>query len=127
MKGWKPIPFALKILSIVLILWALMSLSVVFTMPDRKIAFFGFLLSGMSANIVVIILDLVSPLLFIYALWNKLKWGANFGMLYNGVFILNNIIALFIFREVFGNGIYFPLVVSLIFFYIIYRYRNYFS
>ena len=59
MKGWKPIPLALKILFIVLVLWALMSLSVLFTMPDRKIAFFGFLLTGMSANIVVIILDLV--------------------------------------------------------------------
>jgi len=127
MKGWKPLPIALKILSIVLILWALMSLSVLFTMPDRKIAFFGFLLTGVGANIVVLLLDLVSPLLFIYALWNRLKWAANFGMLYNGIFILNNIIALFIFREVFGNGIYFPLIASLIFFYIIYRHRNYSS
>jgi hypothetical protein len=127
MKGWKPIPLSLKILSIVLILWALMSVSVLFTMPDRKIAFFGLLLTGLSANIVVLLLDLISPLLFIYALWNRLKWGANFGMLYNAVFILNNIMALFTFREVFGNGIYFPLIASLIFFFIIYRHKNYFS
>jgi len=127
MKGWKPLPLSLKILSIILLLWAAMSVAVLVMMPDRKIAFFGFLLTGTNANIVVLILDFISPLLFLYAMWNKIKWGANFGMLYNGIFILNNLVALFTFKEVFGNSIYFPLIVSLIFFFIIYRERSYFS
>ena len=104
-----------------------MSIVVLVTMPERKIAFFGFMLTGTAAAIVVSLLDFVSPLLFLYAMWNRLRWGAYFGLLYNGIFILNNVIALVMFREVFGNAIYFPLIASIIFFYIIYRERRYFS
>jgi len=127
MKGWKSLPISLKILSIVLLLWAVMSVAVLVMMPEREIGFFGFMLTGTAAAVVVLLLDFISPLLFLYAMWKKLKWGAKFGMLYNGIFILNSIVALFTFREVFGNAIYFPLIASTIFFYIIYRERNYFS
>ncbi len=127
MKGWKPLPLSLKILSIVLLLWAAMSVATLVMMPGREIAFFGLLLTGTSGAIVVLLLDFISPLLFLFAAWNKLTWGARFGMLYNGIFILNNIVALFTFREVFGNAIYFPLIASTVFFYIIFRKRDYFS
>ncbi len=127
MKGWKPLPLFLKILSVVLFLWAAMSIAVLVTMPEREIAFFGFLLKGTSSAIVILLLDFISPLLFLYAMWKKLKWGANFGMFYNGIFILINVIALFTFKEVFGNAIYFPLTASIVFFCIIFKERNYFS
>ena len=127
MKSWKSLPLSLRILSIVLFLWAVMSIAVLVTSPEREIAFFGFLLKGTSSAIVVVLLDFISPLLFLYAMWNKLKWGAKFGMLYNGIFILNSIVALFTFKEVFGNAIYFPLIASIIFFCIIFRERKYFS
>ena len=127
MKAWKSLPISLKILSIVLFLWAAMSIAVLAMMPAREIAFFGFILTGAAAAIVVLLLDFISPIIFLYALWKKLKWGAKFGMLYNGIFILNQIIAFFTFREIFGNTIYFPLIASAIFFIIIYRERHYFS
>ncbi len=127
MKGWKSLPLSLKILSIVLLLWAVMSVAVLVMMPEREIAFFGFMLTGTAAAIIVLMLDFISPLLFLYAMCKKLKWGANFGMLYNGIFILNSIVALFTFKEVFGNAIYYPLIASIIFFCIIFRERKYFS
>jgi hypothetical protein len=96
-------------------------------MPDREIAFFGWLLKGSPAIIIVLLLDVVSPLVFLYAVWKKLRWGASFGMLYNGIFILNSVIALFVFKEVFGNAIYFPLIASVIFFAIIFKERKFFS
>lgn len=126
MNGWKPLTLPLKILSIALFLWAVMSIGVLVTSPERQIAFFGFLLRGTSGAIVIVLLDFISPLLFLFALWKKLKWGANFGMLYNGVFILNNIVAFFTFKEIFGNAIYFPLTASIIFFGIIFMERKYF-
>jgi hypothetical protein len=104
-----------------------MSIAVLFMMPEREIVFFGVFLSGKESMIIVLLLDCISPLVFIFSAWKKLKWGANFGMIYNGVFILNNVVALFLFRDVFGNGIYFPLILSTIFFYIIYINRKYFS
>ena len=127
MKSWKSLPLSLKILSIILFLWAVMSIVVLVTSPERKIAFFGFLLQGTSSAIVIALLDFISPLLFLYAMWKKLKWGANFGMVYNGIFILNNIVALFTFKEVFGNAVYFPLIAGILFFCIIFKERNYFS
>ena len=127
MKGWKPLPLSLKILSIVLFLWAVMSIAVLVTSPEREIAFFGLLLKGAPSAVVIVLLDFISPLVFLYAMWKKLKWGANFGMLYNGIFILNSIVALFTFKEVFGNAIYFPLIVSMIFFSVIFKERKYFS
>ena len=126
MNNWKSIPLALKILSVLLLLWAAMSVAVLVTSPERQIAFYGFLLKGTQSAIIILLIDVISPLIFLYALWNKLKWGAIFGMAYNGVFILNNIIALFMFKDIFGNGIYFPLVISSIFFSIIYKERKYF-
>jgi hypothetical protein len=127
MNSWKLLPLSLTILSPVLFLWAVMSIAVLVTSPEREIAFFGFLLKGTSSAVVIVLLDVISPLLFLYATWNKLKWGAHFGMLYNGIFILNSIVALFTFREVFGNAIYYPLIASIIFFCIIFRERKYFS
>lgn len=127
MSGWKPLPISLKILSVILFLWALMSISVVIMMPEREIAFFGFMLTGVAAAIPVLILDVISPFLFLYAMLKRLKWAANFGMLYNGIFILNNIVVFFTMKEVVANAIYFPLIASSIFFLIIYRQRNYFS
>ena len=127
MKGWDSLPLPLKILSVVLFLWAVMAIAVLVMMPERRIAFFGFMLTGTAAAIVVLLLDFISPLLFLYAMWKKLKWGVNFGVFYNGIFILNTVVALFTFREVSGNAIYFPLITSAIFIHIIYWEQNYFS
>ena len=127
MNGWKSLTLPLKILFIVLFLWAVMSIVVLVTSPERQIAFFGFLLKGSSAAIVIVLLDFISPLLFLFAAWKKLKWGANFGMLYNGIFILNSVVAFFTFKEIFGNAIYFPLIASIIFFAVIFKERKYFS
>jgi hypothetical protein len=127
MKNWTSLPILLKGLSIVLLLWVMMTIAVSIKMPEREIAFFGLLLKGASATAVVLLLDIISPLIFLYSMWKKLKWGAIFGMIYNGIFILNSIIALFIFKEVFGNAIYFPLVASIIFFSAIFKERKYFS
>lgn len=127
MKGWSSLTLSLKILSVVLLLWTAMTVMVLITMPEREIAFYGLLLTGTPGIIVVTILDIISPILFLYAAWNKLQWGAKFGMLYNGIFILNIIIAWFMFSENFGNAIYFPLIASSIFFLVIYKERNYFT
>ena len=127
MMAWKSLPLLLKGLSIILLLWVVMTIAVLVTMPEREIAFYGLLIKGVSATTVVLLLDIVSPLIFLYSMWKKLKWGAIFGMLYNGIFILNSIIAIFLFKEVFGNAIYFPLIASIFFFSIIFKERKYFS
>ena len=126
MTGWRPLPLLLKVLFVMLVLWVAMSVMVLVTMPEREIAFLGLLLSGTAGALVVIVLDVLCPLAFLVAAWRRLGWGAAFGIFYNGVFILNNLIALLLFREKFGNGIWFPLVASLIFVGIIVRERRYF-
>ena len=127
MGGFKPLPIALKFLSVVLLLWAAMSVVGLMAAQGRQVPFFGVLLDGTAASTVILLLDYISPLLFIFAALKRLKWGAKFGMLYNGIFILNNLIAIFLYLDVFGNGIFFPLIASTLFFFIIYRERGYFA
>ena len=127
MKGWNTLPLPLIILSVVLFSWAVMSIAVLVMMPERRIAFYGFMLTETAVATVVLLLDFISPLLFMYAMWKKLKWGVNYGVFYNGIFISNSVVALFTFREVSGNAIYFPLITGETFIYIIYWEQNYFS
>lgn len=127
MQTWRALPILLKILAILLALWAAMSIAVLVTMPERQIPFFGVMLQAPASALVVALLDVLSPLAFLYALWRRLRWGATFGMAYNGVFILNGVFTLVLFRDVFGNAAYPPLVASVLFFAIIYRQRNYFA
>ena len=68
MKDWNTLPLPLKILSVVLFSWAVMSIAVLVMMPERRIAFFGFMLTGTAAAIVVLLLDFISPLLFLYVM-----------------------------------------------------------
>lgn len=127
MNELKNIPIPLKLLSVILIIWVAMTIAVSASMPEREIGFFGLLLAGMPSFIVVFILDIFSPLLFIYTVFKKLNWGALFGLAYNGIFILNCLISLALFQDKFGNGIYFPLTVSSMFFLIIFMNRKYFD
>lgn len=128
MDTLKAIPWPLRILSVFLLLWAAMTIVVIVSMPDREIALLGWLFSGRDAVAIVVpvLIDIVSPLVFVYAVFKKLSWGATFGMAYNGVFILNNIVTVFTHGEHFGIAVYFPLVISTAFFLTIFSQRKYF-
>jgi len=119
-------PKLLKVLSVLLILWVAMTIAVSLSMPEREIAFFGMILTGSPATTVVVVLDILCPLIFVYAALKKISWGAVFGLAYNGIFFLNCLLSLLLFMEIFGNAIYFPLIASAIFIAIIFKERKYF-
>jgi hypothetical protein len=122
----KAMPISLKVLSVLLTLWVAMTIAVTVSMPDREIAFFGVMLKGSLATMTVVVLDILCPLVFIYAAFKRLGWGAIFGIAYNGIFFLNCVLSLFLFMGKFGDAIYFPLVASAIFLAIIFKDRKYF-
>ena len=117
----------LKILCGLLAVWVAMTVMVVVSMPEREIAFLGMILTGPVATAVVLFIDILCPLVFIYAVLKKISWGAVFGLAYNGVFFLNSVLSLVLFLDKFGNAIYFPLVASAIFIAIIFKERKYFA
>jgi len=127
-KGWKPIPLSLKILSVVFVIWAI---GTVFAIPMRYaegLPFFGMWVSGIIAGLIVILLDIIGPLVFLYALWNKLSWGPKLAFSYIGIFILNSIVALFTVREQLGfEQIFIPLLFNIVFIAVIYNKRSYFE
>ena len=127
MEKLKAMPILLKALCGLLLLWVVMTIAVSISMPDRDIAFYGVILTGVLGHIVVIIIDILCPIIFVYASVRKLHWGGIFGMAYNGVFIINGLISLFLFQEKFGNAIYFPLIASILFFSVIVKERKYFA
>ena len=126
--GWKAIPLALKILFAVFIIW---SIGAVLNLPnlyESGLPLFGVFVYGITASLIVLLLDIVGPMTFLYALWNRKSWGVVWAFSYIGFFIVNSIIALFTVREQLGfQQIIIPTIVSIIFLVVIYTKRNYFK
>lgn len=127
-KGWKPIPLSLKILFVVFVLWSIGSLFAIPTRYDLGLPFFGVFVYGIVASLIVLLLDVVAPITFLFALWNRKSWAALFAFSYIAVFILNSTVAIFTVREQLGlPQILFPLVANIVFFVVIYKTRSYFE
>ena len=87
--GWKPIPLSLKILFGVFIFWALGSIIGFATRYEFGLPFFGMFVYGITAGLIVVILDILAPLTFLFGLWNRKSWSATVAFSYISIFILN--------------------------------------
>ena len=126
--GWKPIPISLKILFVVFVLWTIGSVLVISTRYKLGLPFLGAFVYGIVAILIVLLLDIVAPITFLFALWNRKSWAASFVLSYIAFFILNSTIAFFIFREKLGlMQILIPTIANIIFFIVIYKTRSYFK
>ena len=127
-KGWKPIPLPLKILFVVFILWLVGSVMNLPNLFENGLPLFGSFVYGMTAALIVLLLDIIGPVTFLFALWNRKSWAAKWAFAYIGIFILNNTVALFAVREELGlPQILVPTIASLIFLVVIFWKRNYFE
>ena len=126
-KGWKPIPLPLKILFVVFVLW---SVGAIMNMPnllENGLPLLGVFVYGPTALLVVLLLDIIGPVTFLYALWNRKSWAAKWAFTYIGIFILNSAVAFFSVREQLGlPQILVPTIASIIFLAVIYWKRGYF-
>ena len=127
-KGWKPIPLSLKILFVVFILWSIGSVLNIPNLYESGIPFFGLFVYGFIASLIAILLDIVGPMTFLFALWYRKSWAAYWAFSYIGIFTLNSVVAFFTVREQLGLvQILIPLIANVIFFTVIYKNRNYFK
>ena len=127
-KGWKPIPLLLKILFVVFILWSIGSIFAIPMRYESGLPFLGVFVYGIVASLIVLILDVMAPITFLFALWNRKIWAASFALSYIVIFILNSIITIFTVREQLGlMPILIPTVFNIIFLIVIYNNRNYFK
>ncbi len=126
-KGWKPIPLPLKVLSVVLIFWAAGSAMNLPNLLENGLPLLGVFVYGMTALVVVLLLDIIGPLIFLFALWNRKSWATKWAFTYLGIFILNSAVAFITVREQLGLPlILVPTFVSIIFFAVIFWQRDYF-
>ena len=126
--GWKPIPLPLKVLFVVFILWLVGSLMNLPNLFENGLPLFGNFVYGMTAVLVVLVLDIIGPMIFLFALWNRKPWAAKWAFAYIGIFILNSTVALFAVREELGlPQLLVPTIASLIFLAVIFWKRNYFK
>ena len=126
--GWKPIPLPLKILFVVFILWLVGSVMNLPNLFENGLPLFGNFVYGMAAALIVLLLDIIGPLAFMFALWNRKSWAAKWAFAYIGFFILNSTVALFTVREELGlPQLLVPTIASLIFLAVIFWKRNYFK
>jgi hypothetical protein len=127
-KGWKPIPFSLKIVFVLSVLWVMGSFMAISGRFAEGLPLFGLYVYGFVAGFVVLLVDIVGPITFLYALWHRKSWGLVVAYSYLGVFVLNHVVALFIFREQLGlMPILIPSSVNLIFLVIVYSNKEYFK
>ena len=127
-KGWKPIPLPLKILFVVFILWLVGSVMNLPGLFENGLPLFGSFVYGMKAALVVLFLDIIGPVTFLFALWTRKSWAAKWAFFYIGIFIINSVVAFFTVREELGlPQILIPMMTSLIFLAIIFWKRNYFK
>ena len=126
--GWKPIPLPLKILFVVFVLWLVGSVMNLPNLFENGLPLFGNFVYGMTAALIVLLLDIIGPATFLFALWNRKSWAAKWAFAYIGIFILNSTVALFTVREKLGlPQLLVPTIVSLIFLAVIFWKRNYFK
>lgn len=127
-NGWSPMPLALKSLSVVMVFWAVGSVMNLPNLMENGLPLFGRFVYGGAAFGVVLLLDIIGPLVFLFALWTRKPWAAKWAFAYLGIFILNGVFAFFTVREQLGvPQILVPTVASGVFFAIIYWKRSYFA
>ena len=125
-SGWKPIPLPLKILSGVFVLWVVGAALNLSGLMANGLPLFGKFVFGVAVLPLVIYVDVIGPLVFLFALWTRKSWGVKWAFAYNGLFILNNTIAFSTLREILGlPQILVPTLVSALFLAVIFWQRGY--
>ncbi|MEO9516238.1 MAG: hypothetical protein ABJH45_25225 [Paracoccaceae bacterium] len=126
-SGWRPIPIVLKILSVVMVVWAVGSAMNLPNLMENGLPVLGTLVFGISALLVVLFLDFIGPSVFLYAVWNRRSWGVRWAFFYIGLFIFNGIVALLTLSDQLGLvQILVPNLISLLFLAVIFWKRTYF-
>ncbi|MBL4756918.1 MAG: hypothetical protein JKY32_04565 [Rhizobiales bacterium] len=127
-NGWKPIPLPLKILFVVFILWLVGAVINLPNLVENGLPLFGNFVFGKFAAVIVLFLDILGPMLFLFGLWTRRSWAPKWAFAYIGFFILNNTVALFTVSAKIGiPQIIAPTVAALIFLAVIYWKRSYFN
>ncbi|WP_372798572.1 hypothetical protein, partial [Litorivivens sp.] len=127
-KGWKPIPLPLKILFVALVLWLVGYVINLPNLYENGMPLFGTFVYGMSATFLPLLLDSIGPVVFLFTLWSRKSWAVNWAFAYNGIFILNDLVAFFTVRKELGTPqILVPTIASLVFLAIIFWKRSYFK
>ena len=127
-KGWRPIPLALKILSVVLVLWSAGSVVNLPNLMANGAPFFGAVAHGPAALLMVLVFDIAGPLGFLYGLWARRPWAPKWALAYMGVFILNGVVAFSTAADAYGAPqILVPTLASAVFLAVIQWQRGYFA
>lgn len=120
--------FCNEILFGIFILWAIGSVFALSTRAELGLPFFGSMISGLSAILVVLILDIICPLTFLYSLWYRKSWGVNFAYGYISIFLLNSLFAMSMYSGILGFfPIFIPFAINIVFIAVIYLHKSYLS
>jgi len=126
--GWKPIPLSLKIVFVLSILWVIGSFFAIQQRYELGVPLLGTFVYGISAVLIVLLLDIIGPLSLLYAVWNRKAWGPKVASSYMGFFIINSLVSFVSVGDKLGGpAILVPAVVDAILLLITYNKRSYFN
>ena len=127
-KGWKPLPLSLKILFVILTLWVIGSIFAIPMRAESGLPFFGLYFYGITAIIVLTLLDIVAPIIFLVGAWKRKHWAPKVAFTYMGIFVANSFVAFFTVREELGAlPIIMPALFTIVFMIIVHKNKNYFT
>lgn len=131
--GFKSMPLLLKTIWIISLLFILFSFISILKGFEYGILFFGFYVEGLSHISLVLILDILAPLIFLFGTWYRKKFAIKVAFTYMSIFIISKIYSLLFLRDILGFvliDILLYILISLLitsFLIIIYKERNYFK
>lgn len=126
--GWKPIPLLLKIVFGLSLLWVVGTFFAIQQRFELGVPLFGVFVYGILAVVIVFLIDILGPISFLYAMWNRKSWGPRVAFIYMGFFIINSLVAFVTTPDQLGGpAILVPAVVDVILLLVIYNKRSYFN
>lgn len=97
--GWKPMPVLLKIIWVLTLLGALLTLLVIFSVYNSGLEIFGVQVYGMTAVNIEFFLDIVFPVILLVAMIKRSWWAWILGLIYYAFCTVNHVFGLVDFRQ----------------------------
>lgn len=127
-EGFGAMPIALKILFVLLSVWAIMTLFALGSASQVGFPLLGYMITGIAGTILMVVLGVVIPLGILFCLWTRNDCALKCGVGYFIFFIVNTGVAYLRFPEQFAlQSTIIPIVLSALFMGLLISSRDYFS
>ncbi len=93
-KGWKPLPLSLKFLFVIFSLGVISSIYSLFSISKNGYSLFSFELYGLSAILLLLLINIVGVLIILVGFWKRQSWVWGYSIGYLFFIVINSILSM---------------------------------